>query len=237
MTTPSRPDDPLPELLSAVRDGISHESRGWRRVRSWSTPARHAAAMAVVLAVTLAALLLTPRLDLGAYPRPRLLASVAILVAAAALGLRELLRPHGLRERRVGTLLAVGAALLLVPLAAALLPPPHQQVHLHPESFEGVGADFVPRAVACLTFGLVVALPVVLATLGLSRHASLAPGRLALAAGVGGLAGTLGLLFHCPLVGISHRLAGHGGVGIAAAAGLAIALLLLRRSRKSAAGA
>lgn len=234
MSAPRPTDDVLRDVLTDVRGDIARERRGWRSARSWSTPAREAAVMAVVVAVTLAVLFVTPRLDLAAYPRPRLLALTAALVLCLAAALRELFRPQGLRARRAGLAIASGAALLLVPLGAALLPAPHGHVHLHPESFEGTGADFVPRAVACLVFGLVTATPALLASLALSRHASLSGARIALAAGAAGLAGTLGLLAHCPLVGVPHRVAGHGAVGIVVALLLAAGTALVRRSRKTA---
>lgn len=233
MTAPQRHDDSLPDLLASLQTEIASEDRGWRRLRSWSTPTRHVAALFVVLIVTLAVLVATPRLDLAAYPRVRLIVSAAALIAITSFGLRRFFWPCGERVRREWAVVAAAAALLVIPVVLALLPAPHELMHLHPESFEGTGADFVPRALACLVFGFVVGIPTTLVALVMNRQPRLTRPRIALAAGVGGLAGTLGLLLHCPLVSVAHRLAGHGAVGVVAAAALAAVLLLIRRGQKT----
>jgi hypothetical protein len=110
-------------------------------------------------------------------------------------------------------------------------------VGLHPESFEGVGADFVRRAVACLVFGVLIALPLTVFAAAAGRRPCGGTLRIALIAGAGGVAGALGLLLHCPLVSVSHRVAGHGGVGLVVALMLAAVLLAMRRVQKTSARA
>ena len=232
MNEANRTVDPSLDLLPDLRAQMAAEDRGWRRLRSWSTPLRHGTAMALLLALELLVLVATPRLDMNAYPVLRLVAALTVLIGAASLGLRRFLHPRFVRAPRLTRVATTATLLLLVPVAFALLPGPHAAVHLHPESFEGTGADFVPRALACLVFGTLVALPTMLFLFAANRTPRLDPVRVALAAGAGGLAGTIGLLLHCPLVSVSHRLAGHGGVGLAAAGVLAIAAVLVNRRRK-----
>ena len=84
-------------------------------------------------------------------------------------------------------------------------------MHEHPESFEGRGADFWPRASACLLFGTLTSLPLLAALVLADRRERRPAGSLAFAAAAAGLAGNLTLLLHCPLVARGHLLVGHAG--------------------------
>jgi len=233
MTAPALPPEPDLELLESIRGQIERDERGWRRLRSWPTPLRFGVFAVAMVALELLVLFGTPRTDLGAYPVAQLVIAVAGLAVVAAAGARLFLHPVHRRGPSPAKLAAVGVALLLVPVAFALLPPPHDHATLHPESFEGVGADFVRRAVACLIFGVLVALPLTAFAVAADRRPLLGTLRIVLVAGVGGVAGTLGLLLHCPLVSVSHRIVGHGAVGLVVALILAAALLVLRRTRRT----
>jgi len=95
-----------------------------------------------------------------------------------------------------------------------------------------MGADFGPRAMGCLIFGTLLALPTMLFLVAASRRPHIGAVGIALTAGAGGIVGTIGLLLHCPLVSVSHRIAGHGAVGLVATALLAIAAVLVSRRRE-----
>ena len=224
-------DAPL-DLLPDLREQMAAEDRSWRRLRSWATPARRTAALVLIFALEPVVLVATPRLDLAAYPIPRLLAALLVLLATATLAIRLFAHPLHVRTPRIARLRSVGAIVLLLPIAFALLPAPHHDVQIHPESFEGIGADFVPRALGCLVFGTLVAIPTLLFLLATNRRPYLNAERIALAASAGGIAGTIALLLHCPLVGVAHRFAGHGGVGLAAVALLAVAMYVRHTRQK-----
>jgi hypothetical protein len=221
------------DLLPELEKAMAADDRGWRRVRSWPTGRRELASLALLLAVQVLIVVVTPRLDLAAYPTERLIAGIGVLVAGTAVAFRLFLQPSCERAPRVLRLGATAALMLLFPVAFALLPPPHAHVHLHPESFEGVGADFMPRAVACLVFGTLVAVPTMAFLLAANRRDGVSAVRVALAGAAGGLAGTLGLLLHCPLVSVSHRIAGHGAVGLVAAALCVAAAAFLARGNSA----
>jgi hypothetical protein len=230
MTDSTRTDDPARDLLPGLHEALRREDRGWRRLRSWSTTRRECAFLALLLVVAIAVLALTPRSDLEAVPYLRLGLGIGVTMAAAAFGTRVFLRPMQRRRPKEAVAILSGLVLLLVPLLFALLPPAHDAVHAHPESFAGTGADFVPRALACLVFGSVAGAPLVAFLLLSDRRPPAALVRAAVAAGAGGAVGTLGLLFHCPLVSTSHRMAGHGAVALALALLLAAVLLAVRKA-------
>lgn len=203
-----------PTPLQQLRDRLDDE-RGWRgSLRSLPTPLRLLACLLVLALSALAVGLLLRRSDFPVYPALLMAMSVAALAAFALLSARAFLWPlHALEPSRM----AAGIWLLLglgFPVLLALLPEAHGFVHEHPESFEGRGADFWPRAAACLVFGLVTSLPLLALVLLADRRERPRAGRLAFAAAAAGLAANLTLLLHCPLVARGHLLAGHAGVGV-----------------------
>ena len=155
-------------------------------------------------------------------------AGLALLAALVAVTARLFLRPlQAPAPSRFGIL---GWALLglAFPLVLHLLPEAHHLVHEHPESFEGRGADFWPRAWRCLAFGTVTALPLLAVLLMTDRRDRIGTARGVLAAATAGLAGNLLLMLHCPLVDRAHLVAGHAGVGVVFLLVLGIALRLAR---------
>lgn len=227
------PDDAVLGLLPGIEEAIRADARGWRALRAWPTGRRIAAAAALLSLLNLLVVLGSPRTDLDALPVGRLIAAVAALLvsglAAAVLFLRPLQR-RALDPRATG---AAALLLTILPLAFALVSPGHDELAAHPESFVGVGADFVPRALACLLFGTLVGAPVAGFLLVVDRQPQASAGRLLLAAGAGGAAGTLGLLLHCPLESVAHRLTGHGAVALSVPVLLAAVHAVLRARGRS----
>jgi len=227
----SRPDEDAREaarMLPDLADRLRAEERGWRRLRAWPTPARRGATVLLLAGIALLVFLAKGRTDLDAYPAARLAIGIALLTAAAVLLAWTLLHP--LHRRPLGRLrvaAALGAAFLL-PLALALAPAAHAAVLAHPESFPTGAPGFWARALACLAFGTATGLPVAIFARLADRRAG-ASGRAWMAAALGGLAGTLALLLHCPIVSVAHRLAGHATVPLVAAALVLAAGRLLRR--------
>jgi hypothetical protein len=218
-------------LWTRTRDALGRE-RGLRaRLRSTRTPVRIGIVLvttALVLGLIAAARV---RPDLDAVP-PRLFAAglavlAAGLLASAVLLLRPLYR-HPLRTGALGTVAWIAFVLPAVLVVAA---PLHQAVGAHPESFEGTGADFWPRALACFLFGCALGLPVLLVLLLVERRANLGWSRILLLAAAMGLVGNLVLTLHCPLVSAGHLLAGHATVPLGALAILAAGRLVRRGVR------
>jgi len=226
----NRHDDDAREathLLPGLAESLTREDRGWRCVRSWSTIARRNAALATTVAVAIGVALLEPRGDLAVYPAVRLGIGIALLAGASALLVWTIFHPLQRRPLGAARVAAALAVALALPVVFALAPAPHDEVLNHPESFAGQGPDFWPSALACLAFGTALGLPVALFVLVGDRRSPGAAARSWMAAAQGGLAGTLVLLLHCPIVSVGHRLAGHTLVPLAAAAILFVAVRLL----------
>jgi hypothetical protein len=209
--TPDR--GPSEQSLQQLRGRLAGE-KGWRgRLLSLPTPVRVGAGLVVLALTALAVGLAMRRSDFAAYPAPLMAVSLALLAAFALLSTRVFLWPLHAREP---SRLAAGGWLLLglgFPVLLAMLPEAHGLVHEHPESFEGRGADFWPRAAGCLVFGMATSLPLLALLLLADRRERRSAARLAFAAAAAGLAGNLMLLLHCPLVAREHLLVGHVGVG------------------------
>jgi len=235
MSASDHNDAALADILATVQRSIAAEERGWRRVWSWPTARRRLVAVAVVAICVSLVAVLTPRPDLAAYPVARMVASVGLLAAATVIGARSALRPPHVASQRPTMQLALATVLLLIPVLAAFVPAPHADIAAYPESFAGCGDDFVPRAVACLVFGLVLSAPAIAALVVLDRRGAPAGVRVVLLAAVGALAGLAGLLVHCPVVATEHQLLGHASVGPVAVALLAAVALVVRRARTPAA--
>lgn len=203
------------ELLQRLRTRLEEEA-GWRgRLRSLPDATRLLVSVLIIAVLGLAVGLLLRRTDFAAYPAPRMVASLLLLAGLAVVLVRLFFWPL---HRREPSAFWVGAGVLLalgIPLLLSLVPEAHGLVHEHPESFKGRGADFYGRAATCLLFGAVTALPLFAVLLLADRRDRPRFVRLALGAGVAGLAGNLTLLLHCPLVGRGHLVAGHATVGFA----------------------
>lgn len=223
---PGSPED----LLRGLHARLEHE-RGWRgRLRSLPTPVRLAACLIALALVALAVVVWVRRGDLAAYPRLALAEGLALLAALAVGAVVLFLRPLQARapgRARTWVWVLVGLAF---PLVLYLLPEAHHLVHEHPESFQGRGADFWPRALRCLAFGTMTALPLLAVLLLVDRRDHVDVARGALAAAAAGLAANFVLMLHCPLVGRAHLIAGHAGVGVVFLLVLLIALRLRRAS-------
>jgi hypothetical protein len=204
-------EPPGPDLraaLAALNARIAQsESSGWERVRSLSTRTRAWLAWGGVLGVTLLTLVATPRVELSAYPWPRMLLSLAVIaVLCGALLVPALGSWHhpALTPRRalgwvLGAWLA-SVALSLLPEAHVMLP--------HTASERG---QELRRALGCLGFGFALGLPVFMLCRWLGRGA---PSSSVAAAAVAGLAGNAALQLHCPITEPAHLLLGHSTLGL-----------------------
>src|SRR5690606_24090109 len=168
--TPALADEPVPDdLYEQISQSVADEQGVAAAARSMPTWQRVGAVIGVLSVLTVATVLLTPRADLSLMPATRLWLGIALFglvsVVTTVLALRPLHRP--ILSRRMA-FIVLGLAVVAVPVGFALLPPAHLD---HPASLAGTGSDFVPRALACFVFGLVMALPVLAATWLLDRQA------------------------------------------------------------------
>jgi hypothetical protein len=204
------------------------KNRGFAELlRESRTALRVGLALAGVAALALAHLAWSRRADFAVYPAPALLVAVGssclLLGALLAIGLRPLQRALSPRWQRY----ALTAAALALPVILAARP----QAHLdHPLSVAGTGADFLPRAAACFSYGSLLAIPLVVLCWALDRgeHRSL-PNAL-LAAAAAGIGANLALELHCPITHPLHLLAGHASVGLALVVGYALFSAVRARS-------
>jgi hypothetical protein len=213
--------------LAALRSRLDAGLQAERGVRAWlssrPTTLRYSLAVASVLLLPLAVLVGTPRPDLSVYPLLRLggtmvvYAGVALWLSLAALAPAQ--RPLPSSGRRL-TFLALAAA---VPILVALSPMAHSA---HAASLAGAGADLVPRALACFSFGSALALPLVLLLSGMERGVS--PRARWLVGAGGGLAGVAAVELHCPITQPVHLVLGHATLAVA---WLALCALSLRFAR------
>ena len=185
------------------------------RVRSLATPTRVVAlAAGVFLVGTLNALLML-RSDAPGYPLLRMTITLVSFAVPALLAGFLVLRPIHLPRPNGRLLPALVFLGILLPVVFGLLPVAHALTGAHPESFEGTGADFWPRAIACLIYGSVIGLPILgllwaLGRGGKARATILFGGLTAVA-----LVGNIALQLHCPLVSHGHLIVGHAGVPVA----------------------
>jgi hypothetical protein len=196
-------------LLDRIETEVDQE-RGLRRLKSLKTLWR----ISLAIAPALGYLAITPgvarRSDWPVYPMGRLGVEIAGYLLLTGLVARAELRPaHRRPAVAAGWLVALLA--LTLPALVALVGPAHTD---WPDSLQGTGADFWPRALACLRFGLLLAAPVGAWLLVLGRRGPGSFGDVALVAALGSLAGNLALHVHCPLTGLGHLLVGHASVGL-----------------------
>jgi len=221
-------DESLARLRAATQARLLRE-RGFRaRLRALPTRTRGALVAAGFAAVALSIGFLAPRSDLAVYPRLLLVAGIAGLSGFAAYAAALLLRPMQARPVSARRILAIAAAAFGVTLVLAL-PEAHGFLHLHPESFRGVGDDFARHAALCFTYGMVTGLPFVALLFAVDRRERRPWPDVLLFAAAGGLAGNLALLLHCPLVAPAHLVAGHVPVTL----GFLVLLLVQARLRRA----
>ncbi len=208
---PSTPAD-VGNGLTRLHEALDDEG-AFARVSSLGSSVRWMLAGAWVLLLCGVVLAATPRPDLMLYPRGRLVLELGVLLAALVLALHGALRPLTLPAwsagRRVVPLVAGGVSLAIW----CGLPMAHAD---HPASLVGVGEDFVPRAVACLLFGLGFAALAGggLAALSRARGRQWLPGALGVWAAA--LMGLAALYLHCPITHPQHLWAGHATVVVPA---------------------
>lgn len=118
---------------------------------------------------------------------------------------------------------------LAVPLVFSLMPAAHAD---HSLSLAGVADDFIPRAVGCLVWGTLTALPATFIILATDRQPSRQ--RRILAGVIGGLLGNITLQLHCPLTSPMHLVTSHATVGLVLVlVGVGFVLIAARRSGRS----
>lgn len=214
---PPGPVDLAP-LRAQLTGALARERGVAARLRSTPTHLRLALAVGLGLAVLAFILLVKARADLGVYPLSRLIPTVVVYAAlaffASRLALWPLQRPLPPRWLRV----AVAFAALVLPLIIAGLPAAHDA---HAHSVGGAGADLVPRALACFSFGTLLSAPVLALVWLASRAPRQVSTLLPLCGVASGLVGTAALELHCPLTAPAHLLVGHATVAVVFVAALA----------------
>ena len=151
----------------------------------------------------------TRRVDMAVYPLLRLGLEMGALSIAAALALWWGMRPLYLPEPPRWVVPTILGALCILPFASGLLPIAHLN---HPASLEGAGADLWVRAIKCLLFGIVTAVPTLLVAGALQRVQTPGRNRLLLAAIAAGSGGIVALAVHCPITQPLHLVVGHAPV-------------------------
>lgn len=187
-------------LLAATLAAIDDDRGARARLREQSSAVRLAIATAAALVGPCVVLLASPRADLDGYPRARLLGELAVLalvwLLAAAITLRPLQRalPSALR-------IAATVVVLATIVVLASLPP----VHAMTEASEG----FWWRALSCLAYGTLAAVPTWLALRMLARDAGALGRRAAVLAAAAAAIGVLCVFLHCASADPRHLWAGH----------------------------
>ncbi len=216
------PEQSAERLWSELALQVERETGPVAWLRSRSTPVRTLLALAVPALAAGVYWATKRRADWDAYPQPRMLVEIGVLVLAVWLVARTELRPLQHASRPVARA-SVALAAFVTPIAIAWFAPAHTS---HAASLQGTGADFWPRALACLGFGLSIGLPVLIVVRLLERNPEGSRSLVLLACGLGGLAGNLTLHLHCPITHLPHLLVGHASIGV-----VLLPLLLLRRRR------
>jgi hypothetical protein len=208
------------EHLESLRESTEQRIAGERgivaRLRSLSTPARMAAIVGAAALTTFAAYLVHPRADWGDYPLGRMIFTLVVLGALAALAMWRLIRPIHLPPAPVWTAVVLLIAGLFVPLLCAAIPVTGE--HVPP----GEGLAFYTHCLRCIGVGSLAGVPV-LALAALARRSKLDGPAIAGLGGVGaGLIGNFALQLVCATVEIGHLLLGH--VSLLVLLGAAMAL-------------
>jgi hypothetical protein len=206
-------DAPTELDAGALFEGVAEQVAAEKGLAAWlrnrATPERLGIAIISVVAISLLVLLLTGRVDWPVYPLPRMgwmLGGLGLLYLLMVwIALLPAYKPTPQRVVIVG-LAALGLAL---PFVQGLLPMAHD---LHTMSLQGAGDDLLSKAVACFTFGSIVAIPLVVIVALLDRDRQGSGFRRLFTALCGGLAGILALQLHCPITQPIHLIWGHATV-------------------------
>ncbi|MBC8072482.1 MAG: hypothetical protein IAG13_29435 [Deltaproteobacteria bacterium] len=190
------------------------------RMRASATRSRIAIALALVVAMPLIVLLLAPRPDIGVYPRARLVLEVLLYAVPALLATALALWPLHRAEPSVARAIISGAAVLAA-ITVASLPPAHAD---HPASLAGGGDDFVARALGCMMYGIVCAIPAFILLRLLAREGARVGAKAWVLAFAAASCGAAAVFLHCPIVHVGHRWAGHVAVLVVAAVWAALHL-------------
>jgi hypothetical protein len=170
----------------------------------------------LVLATAVALLLVATggvgklRVDMDVYPNLRMVGVVTLLLVFGSLALNHRLRPLHKPAIRSRTLNVIIALTLALPLVLAALPAAHEST-THPESLIAEG-EFVARAMACLIYGSLLSLPLILLLIGLRRRVVTTRSRKMLAAASAAVLGNLVLQFSCPVTMPMHLLVSHAAL-------------------------
>lgn len=217
--------------LEAEVEARRAEERGalaWLRERPSEVQRGLAAGLSAV--IVLAVWVGARRADWSVYPTGRLVAELAALAVVVLVVSRAALRPISLPERPVAMLVALVVGVLGI-LGLTGLSPAHAA---HPASLEGLGEALVPRAVACLSFGTLCALPVFALLVASDRSSGKIRRTVRLSAVAAAVVGVLALQVHCPIVHVEHLRAGHTTVLVVLlTAGLIYSAFSARSSRAS----
>jgi len=163
-------------------------------------------------------------------PLPRLLLAAALYLVVAELAAKTLLAPLYRPRARWALWLATFASFSLPFAVAALAPAYVQRAAAH----AGIQHSFLYQAWVCLRYGTSLSLPAVLLFLAMDRQVAQGRRVLLLTAGIGGVAGNLALLFHCPNEQPAHQLLGHATVGLLLLVCIGFGIVVIRvRSRKA----
>ncbi len=196
-------DGDLGPLRRGVDGALAAEQGMLARLRAMPTSRRLTLVVLLSVAVTVASVVFTPRVDLAVYPSWRMLGSLALLGMVTAAAAWRLLRPLYAPPSPLWVSRGLVVAGVLLPVALALIPMQHV----------GVAADegsrFALGCGKCLAFGGAMGFPVLLLAL-LSRRSRIDGAAVTALAGVAaGIAGNLTLQVHCPITEPVHLLIGH----------------------------
>lgn len=200
----------MASLLSQTQRVFSQERGLLAWLRSRRTPLRIALGVSVALVPAAAQLAISHRVDLSDYPLPRLLLAAALYLVVVDFATKTLLaplyRPKSSWVVRWATLISFSLPFVIAALAPAYAQPTGRHATIQ--------HSFLHQAWVCLRYGTLLSLPAVLLFLAMDRQSIQARRVLMLAAGIGGVAGNLALLLHCPNEQPTHQLVGHATVGL-----------------------
>jgi hypothetical protein len=214
----------LPNLLRQTELRLSTERGLLAWLRSRKTPLRVALGVGMALVPAAVQLVFFRRTDLSDYPLSRLLLAAASYMVIAAFAITTLLSPLYRPRSRWTLWLATLGAFSLPFVIAALAPAYAQRVGGHANTQH----SFLYQAWVCLRYGTLLSLPAVLPILAMDRQSAPIRRVLTLAAGIGGVAGNLSLLLHCPNEQPAHQLVGHATVSLLLLVCLGIVIVIGR---------
>lgn len=193
--------------VGSLRQRVEHDfaaEQGFvARLRAMRTSHRVMLMLALVAAVVVANVALTPRVDFAAYPSGRMAFALALLASVTAGASWRLLRPLHAPPPSLWVSRLLLVAGVLLPCALSMIPMGHVG------AAAGEGSQFVVGCGKCFGFGAAMGFPV-LALAFFARRAHVDGAAVAALAGVAaGLTGVLALQVHCPITDPLHLLIGH----------------------------